>query len=405
MAVPDLSQVLEKNERLKAEENTRNNQRNDLTALVRSLDANQQALIHAFKILIQYMDGKTTKTEVVNHLKEIGTPDVMRVVKAVRELDGTLKKRPQTDLSPVVAQLKLAVAELQKKPSEFPKFPDFPKSFEVNNLKGIREDIQSVSKAVKNQKTTFDPKITVKPSDVILDLKPLETLISGVRESIENKEPVRVEQVNLDLQPILDSDWETRKLLKELVDKPVPIPPSMPREMRISNLDEIPAASSDGLTDAELRASPVTVTVDNFPSPDEAGLTDAELRATPVEVDTGLTVQTDALTDTELRATPVGVVDANKQDTLYYAKVRSASDTITPSAGKRIKLVKAQILQSPDNETYNLVTLSFVSTGDFFTCWAGSDSTEVIGDTDEDLTITLANANPVSVNIRYKEIT
>jgi len=53
-----------------------------------------------------------------------------------------------------------------------------------------------------------------------------------------------------------------------------------------------------GLTDAQLRATPVDVL---------GPLTDTELRATPVDVDTGL-VQ--GLTDTQLRATPVPVTEA-----------------------------------------------------------------------------------------------
>jgi hypothetical protein len=56
---------------------------------------------------------------------------------------------------------------------------------------------------------------------------------------------------------------------------------------------------TDGLTDAELRATPVPVDA-GF----TVGLTDAELRATPVPVDAGFTV---GLTDVELRATPVSV--------------------------------------------------------------------------------------------------
>jgi hypothetical protein len=47
--------------------------------------------------------------------------------------------------------------------------------------------------------------------------------------------------------------------------------------------------------------------VDVVAAPDDPGLTDDQLRASPIEVDTGLIVQTDALTDGELRASPVPV--------------------------------------------------------------------------------------------------
>lgn len=114
-------------------------------------------------------------------------------------------------------------------------------------------------------------------------------------------------------------------------------------------VDNFPASQADALTDTELRASPVQVTVTNpttspetglakdatlqavrdrlpatldvdgglkvhLQNPDEAGLTDAELRAAPVSVTDTNPPQTDALTDVELRASPVpvsGTVTAN----------------------------------------------------------------------------------------------
>lgn len=96
--------------------------------------------------------------------------------------------------------------------------------------------------------------------------------------------------------------------------------------------------------------------------------------------------------------------DFNRQAASAYAQVLTASTTLTPSTGKRIRVLKAQVLQNPDNATANLVTLSFASSiGAFVTGWVFSDSNEWTGDVNEALTITLAGSNPVSVNLRYKE--
>lgn len=170
--------------------------------------------------------------------------------------------------------------------------------------------------------------------------------------------------------------------------------------------DGHPDPQTDSLTDAELRAAPVPVDTGlTIPTPQTDALTDDELRAAPVVVDDGhVDPQTDALTNTELRAAPVQTVDNNKQDVMFYAQVLTSSTTLSPSAGKALKIVKVQVLQNPDNETSNRVTLGFTSTGDFFTGWVVSDSSEVIGDVDEDLTITLASSAPISVIMRYKEI-
>lgn len=82
-----------------------------------------------------------------------------------------------------------------------------------------------------------------------------------------------------------------------------------------------------GLTNAQLRASPVEVETELIQP-----LTDTELRATPVEVDTGL----NPLTDAELRATPVAV-DTGLLQGLTDAELRASpvptSGTVTANAG------------------------------------------------------------------------
>lgn len=94
----------------------------------------------------------------------------------------------------------------------------------------------------------------------------------------------------------------------------------------------------------------------------------------------------------------------NTKAVKYYAQVLTSTTTLTPTAGKAIKLVKMQVLQDPDNSSANQVTLGFVSTGNFFIGWVGSDNAEVTGATNEVLNITLSNSQPVSVLLRYKEI-
>ena len=61
-----------------------NQQFQDRTA---QLNALEDTVINAFNTLIRFIDGKTTKTEVVNQLKSISTPDVDKVVTAISKLD------------------------------------------------------------------------------------------------------------------------------------------------------------------------------------------------------------------------------------------------------------------------------------------------------------------------------
>jgi hypothetical protein len=110
------------------------------------------------------------------------------------------------------------------------------------------------------------------------------------------------------------------------------------------------------------------------------------------------------LTDTQLRATAVGVAEATKSNLLPYAKIRTASDTITPTAGKKLEIVWVQVIPSSDNLNANLVTLNLFSIGDLYKVYALGRSAVFTGGTDEVLNINLATAEPVSINIQYREI-
>lgn len=137
-------------------------------------------------------------------------------------------------------------------------------------------------------------------------------------------------------------------------------------------------------------------------------LTSADVTINASDIEIGAVELKNGATDDRAYISPLGQVamlDINKQNALPYAEILTASATITPTTGKKIKILKVQVLQSPDNTVANAVTLNFASLGDIVTGWAYSDSNEWIGATDEVLNIVLGGVNPVSVNIRYKEIT
>lgn len=184
---------------------------------------------------------------------------------------------------------------------------------------------------------------------------------------------------------------------------------------------------TDALTDTQLRATAVPVATGlvqpttpsdtqpvsaaSLPLPAGAAtaanqqtdaLTDTELRATPVPVSG--TVTTGALTDAELRAADVPVAEATKVDLLTYAEIRTASDTITPAAGKRIEVIWVQVIPSSDNSSVNPVTIQWDGGTKLYEVYAVGRSAKFVGDADQALNITLANAQPVSINIQYREV-
>ena len=64
------------------------------------LAALEGTLVDGFNALIQFIDGKTSKTEVVNQLKSISTPDVDKVVTALSKLDKDILTN-KLDLKPL----------------------------------------------------------------------------------------------------------------------------------------------------------------------------------------------------------------------------------------------------------------------------------------------------------------
>lgn len=112
------------------------------------LKALEGTMVQAFNALIKYMDGKTTKTEVVNQLKSISTPDVDKVVQAVSKLDKDILSN-KLDLKPVTDALNGMKRELGLIPKSLPKIPEQKDSFKVTNLDEVKLDTSEVVSAIK----------------------------------------------------------------------------------------------------------------------------------------------------------------------------------------------------------------------------------------------------------------
>lgn len=130
-----------------------------------------------------------------------------------------------------------------------------------------------------------------------------ETAIKVAVESIDSK-TITVDTGNVTIVSTVGlTDTELRAT-------PVPVSgPLTDTQLRATPVPVSGTVSTGGLTDAELRASPVPVSLTSTTITGSVAvtgpLTDTQLRATPVPVSG--TVSTGGLTDAELRATPVPV--------------------------------------------------------------------------------------------------
>jgi hypothetical protein len=181
----------------------------------------QETVVKSFNTLVDYLDNKVTRTQVVNQLREIGTPDAMKVVEAVNQLHTTLKTHENTDLSEITGVMREVLSEAKKIPKELPKQQDIKIADYSKDFSNLTNAIKAVEKVVKEQKliaeapiVNIDPKIEVQPPD----LKPLQDAIGDVVKSIE---AIVIPEYKTDNKAVEDLIKKSNKLLKELVEKPV----------------------------------------------------------------------------------------------------------------------------------------------------------------------------------------
>ena len=147
--------------------------------------------IKAFNAFTKYVDRKISKTEVVNQLKQIGTPDAMKVMSAVNDMHSTLKKLKNADLTPVAKLLEDLIGEVSQIPKES---PEVVESVEVNNLPDFDSYTTRIEQAVqaldvKPVVNVQAPQVTVKPADVHIekqDFTTLEKALKQVVSAVEN---------------------------------------------------------------------------------------------------------------------------------------------------------------------------------------------------------------------------
>lgn len=187
------------------------------------LTAIEDTVVKAFSVLIQFMDGKTTKTEVVNQLKSISTPDFDKIVKAIIEADKD--KLTKKDLVTIENHLAKSARELSLIPKSHAKFEQ-RESVKVTNLSEIKHDNSDIIKAL--EKLDIKPVVEVKAPIVNVEktnTKPLEDLTRDVLKATIANKPVKIpdfpEIPKTDLSKVEKKLDESNKHLKVIAEKPV----------------------------------------------------------------------------------------------------------------------------------------------------------------------------------------
>ena len=181
----------------------------------------QETILRAFSSFVDYLDNRVGKTEVVNQLKTIGTPDALKVVDALNSLHETLKTHENTDLTEVTAIMQAVLDEAKLIPKELPQLKDIviPEGVDYSNqFEAMIGAVESLEEAVKAQETTVQAPVVNVDAPIVKvdapDLKPLEKASQKLLDAI--KGIVIPAQIQTDIQPLLKEQKKTNKLLEEM---------------------------------------------------------------------------------------------------------------------------------------------------------------------------------------------
>lgn len=183
----------------------------------------QEVILKSFSSLIDYLDNKVTKTEVINQLETISTPDVAYVVSALNGMHETLQAHENTDLSEITAVMREVLAEAKAIPKEkvditIPEqeFVDYSDRFT-----SLESAINAITEAVKDIETTVEaPVVNVPETKVNVDapdLKPLSKGLDAVEKAVKSLVFPEYKTDNAEVEKLLQ---KTNKTLAEILDKP-----------------------------------------------------------------------------------------------------------------------------------------------------------------------------------------
>lgn len=182
----------------------------------------QETIIKSIYYLVEYLDKKVTKTVVTNQLHSIGTPDALKVEKAVESLHSTLKTHKDTDLTPLTKVMGELLSEAKKIPKELPKQKDQQFVDYSKQLKSLEDAVKAVQKVVKEQKLIAEaPIVNVPETNVNVDAPDLKPLQQGFKDVVKAVRGVVIPEYKTDNKEVEKLLKKSNKLLKELVDKPV----------------------------------------------------------------------------------------------------------------------------------------------------------------------------------------
>lgn len=182
----------------------------------------QETILTSTSALIRYLEGNTSKVEVVNQLNSISTPDVKFVVEALQILDNTIKAQKETDLTPLAEVMQSILDEAKLIPKELPKETEQKFVDYTDQLASLKTAIEGVTEVVKQQELVAEAPVVNVDAPVVNvdapDLSPVQTAIKDVVKAVKGIVIPEYKTDNAGVEKLLTA---SNKLLKDILEKPV----------------------------------------------------------------------------------------------------------------------------------------------------------------------------------------
>lgn len=181
----------------------------------------RETIVKTVKTAVEYLEDKTSKTVVMNQLKDFAThKDAEKFNSSLTSLHDTLKTHKNTDTTPITDVLNSVLAEVKQIPKDHAeqqeqKFIDYSET-----LQSLIAKVEEVTKTIKARKTIVEaPVFNIDAPVVKVDapnLKPIETGLKDVTKAVKAiPQPKEV-----DFKPTIDELKKQTRYLKDMYETP-----------------------------------------------------------------------------------------------------------------------------------------------------------------------------------------
>lgn len=190
---------------------------------VNSNSAVSETIINVAESIVKYLEHKTTRVEITNHLKSIGTPDALKVIPVLRELQRTLATHKNTDLTEITAVMKQVLDEAKLIPKEHPDFPESHKPIDhTAQFESLEETLKAVGKLIEDKDMVVEAPVVKLPAPIVhVDAPDMTPVQTGLRDVVKAVGGIVIPEFKTDNAKVEELLKGANKLLKDLLEKPI----------------------------------------------------------------------------------------------------------------------------------------------------------------------------------------